>query len=150
MTGPGEGKILLPGRVELCSKTRNISVKCEIYLHVKGYSLARVTHIDLESPVINEVLAPRHSLYLPYTVVSGQLRIRLLNPIYVQPLSLMVREIRVSSKPLAETLGEGIKSWVYMGGKEGGVFLGFRKPQVRALEALAVKLGVKPRSKKIS
>jgi len=42
MSGPGYGKHEIKG--------------VKVYIHEKGKSLARVTHIDIESPVIAEII----------------------------------------------------------------------------------------------
>lgn len=41
MSGPGTGKK---------------KIKCNVYLHEKGKSNARITHIDIESPIIEEII----------------------------------------------------------------------------------------------
>lgn len=50
MTGPGEGKILLG--------------KADVYLHVKGKSRARITHIDIELPKLNKIIKPNEASYV--------------------------------------------------------------------------------------
>lgn len=50
MTGAGEGKKLLG--------------KANVYLHEKGKSLARVTHIDVELDEINEIIKPNEATYV--------------------------------------------------------------------------------------
>ena len=32
------------------------AIKCKVYLHEKGKSRARITHIDIESPVIGKII----------------------------------------------------------------------------------------------
>ncbi|RLE62625.1 MAG: hypothetical protein DRJ38_09315 [Thermoprotei archaeon] len=145
MTGPGEGKIPLKAIVELCSRTTCIPIDCDLYLHVKGYSLARVTHIDLEADILNRVVKPRSSQYCRYSVSGNYINLYLRNHVYVNELNITVRKIKISCKELIDALGDGTRSWVYLGGKYGGVFLGFKKPQVEKLEDLARKLGVAPR-----
>jgi len=49
MSGPSEGKIELN------------SVKA--YIHIKGKSHARITHIDIESPELNKIIKPKESAY---------------------------------------------------------------------------------------
>jgi len=49
MSGPGEGKILLG--------------KANIYLHLKGKSMARITHVDIENDVLNEIVKPNEATY---------------------------------------------------------------------------------------
>ena len=49
MSGPGEGKKLLRG--------------AKVYLHEKGKSRARITHIDIEHPDIDKIIKPKESTY---------------------------------------------------------------------------------------
>lgn len=49
MTGPGEGKKLLRG--------------AKVYIHEKGKSFARITHIDVEHPMINKIIKPKEATY---------------------------------------------------------------------------------------
>ena len=50
MSGPGEGKKLLG--------------KASVYMHEKGKSLARVTHIDIELDELNEIIKPGEATYV--------------------------------------------------------------------------------------
>jgi len=50
MSGPGEGKIHLG--------------KADIYIHVKGKSRARITHVDVELDELNKILKPGESTYV--------------------------------------------------------------------------------------
>jgi len=145
LTGPGEGKIPLKAIVELCSRNTCIPIECDLYLHVKGYSLARVTHVDLEADILNVVVKPKSSQYCRYSVSKDHINVYLRNHVYVEELNIIARKIRISCRELIDALGDGTRSWVYVGGKFGGIFLGFKKPQVEKLEHLARKLGVPPR-----
>lgn len=49
MSGQGEGKIKLG--------------KADVYLHVKGKSNARITHIDIELDEINKIIKPGEATY---------------------------------------------------------------------------------------
>jgi len=49
MSGAGEGKKLLRG--------------AKVYLHEKGKSNARITHIDIEHPDIDKIIKPKESTY---------------------------------------------------------------------------------------
>jgi len=49
MSGPGEGKYLLKG--------------AKVYIHEKGKSFARITHIDVEHPDISKIIKPKESTY---------------------------------------------------------------------------------------
>ena len=96
---------------------------------------------------MNEILKPGSGEYVPLEVREGALRIALKKPRYVKSLGMVVREIRVVCEELASALGEGARSWGFLGGKWGGVFLGFRRELLDGLEKLACAKGVKPRGK---
>jgi len=49
MSGPGEGKYLLKG--------------AKVYVHEKGKSQARITHIDVEHPSLNKIIKPKEATY---------------------------------------------------------------------------------------
>ena len=49
MSGPGEGKIKLG--------------KADVYIHVKGKSFARITHIDIELDELNKIIKPKEATY---------------------------------------------------------------------------------------
>lgn len=138
MTGPGEGKIPLDAKVYLSWRR----VECDVYLHVRGYSLARVTHLDVESGVLNEAIPPRASTYATAYTAAGSLRLR-----FREPLKFSfgpVRELVIECSVLCEALG-AMRDVVFVGGKEGGIFLGFRREQIGKLEELAARAGVPPR-----
>lgn len=50
MSGPGEGKIKLG--------------KADVYIHLKGKSNARVTHIDIELDELNKIIKPGEASYV--------------------------------------------------------------------------------------
>lgn len=50
MSGPGEGKKLLG--------------KANVYLHEKGKSMARITHIDIELDALNKIIRPGENSYV--------------------------------------------------------------------------------------
>ncbi len=49
MTGEGEGKIKLG--------------KADVYLHVKGKSNARITHVDVELEELNKIIKDKEATY---------------------------------------------------------------------------------------
>jgi hypothetical protein len=49
MSGPGEGK----------TEIKDVKV----YIHIKGKSRARITHIDIESPTISRIIKDREATY---------------------------------------------------------------------------------------
>ncbi len=145
MTGPAPGKIPLDIDVKLCSRNRCVNIECDVYLHLKGYSLARVTHLDLENSILNQIVPPRHAIYRPFKVYDNILRINLGKKYVLRELGIVANYIRLDGKVLSEIFNSGTHSWVYIGGKYGGIFLGFRKQQIIALEEYAAKLGYYPR-----
>jgi hypothetical protein len=53
MTGPGEGKIKIDSNVGIQTIGKPIPINnAEVYIHVKGYLNARVTHLDVEHEVL--------------------------------------------------------------------------------------------------
>ncbi|RLE70926.1 MAG: hypothetical protein DRJ43_00910 [Thermoprotei archaeon] len=147
MTGPGEGKIPLVSQIFMVARGVKVELPCDVYLHVKGYSRARVTHIDLEAGELNELLAPGFSQYLYFIAEGDELRIELGRVLYLKSLKIPVREIVIRSPTLARSIGPR-RDVVYIGGKPGGVYLGFRREVVRRLEELAIEMGVPPRKRR--
>jgi hypothetical protein len=138
VTGPGEGKIPLKARVLIGS----CELSCDVYLHVKGHSRAKVTHVDVECGELNEAVPPGAHAYATAYTKSGELRVRFREPLkafgYARELVIMCPELATVLAPMRDA--------VYVGGKEGGIFIGFRREQIRKLEAFASSLGVSPRS----
>ncbi|BBG24339.1 hypothetical protein [Sulfuracidifex tepidarius] len=110
--------------------------EAKVYVHIKGYSRARVTHIDVEDPSLKKVIPPRHSDY-PLVIWGPRVEI----PVKGHLLALE-----------SETLSKILKMQgnLYVGGKGKGVFLGFHKEQIRELEAFGTSKGVPPISKRAS
>ena len=135
MTGPAPGKIRIPGvKAILMAPGFREEVRPEAYIHLKGYSRARVTHLDLEDPVLNEkLLPPGRSMYARIRGVIGGFRLDFSR--YVDGLVL-----EVSSEALREILRPGEASIAYVGGKPGGIFIGFKKPFIQRLEEAARRI----------
>lgn len=133
MTGPGEGKIPVAAKVLVLTGSSWKPVECSVYVHVKGYSQARVTHVDVEADELNElVLSPEEHSYATAIVAGERLTVSLWKP---RKTTLLV-----ASRELSEALGP-LRSTVYVGGKQGGIFIGFRREYVRKLEDFARKKG---------
>jgi len=136
MTGPGEGKIKLSARVFLALRSgieRELE-DAEVYLHVKGYSLAKVTHLDIEHPSLNAFIPPSSGRYLYIKGVNGGLQI-----------SRGKAYVKVMNPKLNRVLGVDEWTVTWVGGKEGGIYIGFKKEHIRKLEELALEFGVEPR-----
>lgn len=50
MSGPGAGKIKLG--------------KADVYVHIKGKSNARITHVDIELSALNKIIKPGENSYV--------------------------------------------------------------------------------------
>lgn len=50
MSGPGDGKTFLG--------------KADIYIHEKGKSNARITHVDIELDALNDIILPGEATYV--------------------------------------------------------------------------------------
>ncbi|MCD6510250.1 MAG: hypothetical protein J7L11_07700 [Thermoprotei archaeon] len=144
MTGPGPGKIPLTARVFL--EPPHIELKgVEVYLHVKGYSRARVTHLDIEHPRINDIIPPSGGEFLRIQAFNGGLKIKLRRVVRFD--DRYVTEVRLLCSDINRVIGPGESSIAWVGGKEGGIYLGFRKKYVEALEEIARRRGYEPLSK---
>ena len=113
----------------------------EVYLHIKGWSRAFVTHLDVESPRMNQVIArPRQGFYakwryLPIGLVVDAARA-------LKPCILRIKNCSLFNEVF--TIGE--ESWCFVGGKVGGIFIGFRRDVIARLEDAAKRLwGIEPR-----
>lgn len=100
-----------------------------IFIHVKGYGRARVTHIDIEDPAFKKVILPRHSDYPEIEWNSKKVCI----PVKGHKLVI-----------ISDTLGNLIKlkGNIYVGGKGKGIFLGLHKEQIKSVEEYASELGI--------
>lgn len=126
LTGPGLGKLLLEGaRVFIVKRDSVKEVEAEVYIHMKGYSLARVTHLDIESQELNEFYPDEGGNFLPIIGIEDGIEIRMRGA-----------KIRVIHPLLNSVLDVGRYTRTWVGGKEGGIYIGFRKEEVRKLEKL--------------
>ncbi|RLI99604.1 MAG: hypothetical protein DRP08_07035 [Candidatus Aenigmatarchaeota archaeon] len=141
MTGPGEGKILLDDHILLYGRNRCTTVPCDVYLHVIGFIRGRVTHIDLENDILNLIVKPGESKYCKWIVRNNILRVFIGKGVYVRDVGFLVRAIGLDNDRLISVLGNGSSDYVYVGGKLGGIFLGFRKKYILRLEELAKEYG---------
>ncbi len=124
-----EGKIPINGKIKLDDTPLP---DAKIYLHIKGYARARVTHIDIEDPAFRKVILPRHS---DYPEVDWN-KSKVIIPFKGHTMYLT-----------STTLGKIIKlkGNLYVGGKGKGIFLGFHKEQLIELEKYGCKLGICPK-----
>ena len=131
MTGPAYGKIPVKAEVILSDGEETKLHDCNIYIHLKGYSLAKVTHIDMESQAFSRgrdcgvlVIGGTNS-----TIIIPKYRIKVKNKAF---RSIIIKGFTFLNK------GERIGG--YLGYKAEGVFIGLRREGIKKLEAFAKEL----------
>jgi hypothetical protein len=130
LTGPAEGKLKIEASVILLKgNSRSKLENVDVYVHLKGYALARVTHLDIEHEALNSLIPPKGGKFLIVIGVDGGLEIRF-NNIRLLVLNPLLNRI----------LEPGFKTRTWVGGKFGGIYIGFRKNEVSKLERLAETL----------
>lgn len=127
MTGPAEGKLPLDAKVYLHAEELH---NARVYVHLKGYSRANVTHLDVEHPELNSLIPPEAKTF---TLVAG-----------IENGILIITErgdkVKILHPLLNKVLERGEKTRTLVGGKFGGIFIGFRKREISKLEEIAEKL----------
>ena len=133
MTGPCKGKV--PIKVEVTLYNNHIwKVDVDAYIHIKGYALARITHLDLES----DELKFENKVEGYGAIIVGKE-----NGFVVIPREPLVKgkhrytKIKISGLNIIE---KGKRVGGYLGLKEGGIFVGFKKEILQRLEEIARKI----------
>lgn len=141
MTGPAEGKIKLEASVSLQEGSNRVELRdAVVYVHLKGYALARVTHLDVEHEALDGLLPLKGGRFLTVRGVESGLEIKL-EPVRGKPAQ--PQTLTLLCPVLNRVLNAGEKTRTWVGGKRNGLYIGFRKPEVEKLEALtqAVRVG---------
>ena len=130
MTGPAIGKV--PVDVEVTLYNNHIwRPSVNAYIHIKGFSLARVTHLDLENDEFN---------FENKTKGFGAIIVGRYNGFVVVIREPLIkgkhRYTRVEVKGL-NIIEKGRRIGGYLGLKEGGIFIGFKKEILQRLEEIA-------------
>ncbi len=111
MTGPAVGKIRVGGKEITFLSSRKIERDVDVYIHLKGYSLARVTHLDVE---YGEFWKHIEDGFMKIVGVSGGILV-------------IPKDKKVYCKVLFEFANEivGIneETWGFVGRKEGDFIL---------------------------
>jgi hypothetical protein len=123
MTGAGEGKLPLNSKVYLDGK----EIGARVYIYLKGYSLARVTHLDIEHPSL-ELIPPKIGKFLMIRGTGDGIKLRVKG-----------KELELVDAILKEVLNSGERMRTWVGGKVRGIYIGFRKGRMEKLELIARK-----------
>jgi hypothetical protein len=139
MTGPAVGKLKLEAEVFLEPGHFKLD-GASVFIHLKGYSLARVTHLDIEHEALDNLIPPKRGGLHRIEGVRGGISIKLKNP--KETSRGIIKSVRVKCSHLNSILKPGEITITWVGGKAGGIYIGFRKPQIALMERLArEKLG---------
>ena len=127
MTNPAEGKLLLDAQVYLNDAELE---NAHVYVHLKGFARATVTHLDIEHPALSGLIPPKVRTFLWIVGIENGILIRMEND----------DRVKVICPLLNLVLEKGEKTKTCVGGKYKGWFIGFRKREMLKLEALAANL----------
>ena len=127
MTGPAEGKLPLDAKVYLNAEELP---NAHVYIHLKGYSRATVTHLDIEQPKLNRIIPPKAK--------TSNWIVGIENGILI--ITDKEDKVQILHPLLNKVLQRGEKTRTLVGGKFGGVFIGFRKREIRKLEQIAADI----------
>jgi hypothetical protein len=139
MTGPAAGKLeLKKAKVYLQSKDKKILLEDPtVYVHLKGYALARVTHLDVEHDLLDNIVSPKRGYFLSIHGINGGIEIKVEKEIKHENKTIAVIGVEIRHRNLNKVLEPGEKTRTWVGGKFGGIYIGFRKEHVERLEKLA-------------
>jgi len=130
MTGEAFGKIKLKNaKIFVKENDKSKEVKGNVFIHLKGYALARVTHLDIEAKGLEDLIEKGKGDFLVVCGIKNGIRIRIKKNFYVEVFH------KILNKVLKER--ERIMTWV--GKKEGGIYVGFKKKYIEKLEEIARK-----------
>jgi hypothetical protein len=127
MTAPIEGKLPLDAQVYLNEEKLE---NAQVYVHLKGYARATVTHLDIEHPGLTGIIPPKTRTFIWLIGIEDGILIRTEKGDTVKILQPLLNKV----------LHRGEKTKTCVGGKFNGLFIGFRKRELTTLEALAAYL----------
>lgn len=136
MTGPAYGKLLLKNSkvIVRLGTSKKLLEGADVYIHVKGYSLARVTHLDIEHRGLDGLIRGKGA-FLTITGTEGGIEIKIGKGKTVEVINPLLKKVL--------PLKVWTRAWV--GAKEGGMYVGFKKDHVRLLEDIArEEFGLEP------
>jgi hypothetical protein len=123
VTGEGEGKV----RLECNATLDKEKIEAKVFIHMRGHSEATVTHLDVESPALN--IHPGKGEFGPVLGIEGGIKVLLCE-----------RRVRVLDPRLNDVLPQGKRTFTWIGQKQDGIFVGFKKGEMQKLEELGKAL----------
>lgn len=140
MTGPAEGKLKLDATVYLSSDEEKTKLEgAVVYIHLKGYAEAKVTHLDIEHDLLGNIIPPKRGEFLTIKGSKGRIEIKLEKDREIEHKNklMKVKGIEIIHPYLNHILQPGEKTRTWVGGKFGGIYIGFRKNEIEKLEEIA-------------
>lgn len=144
----------IPGKLRLDASTVLMpcerKIDAEVYIHLKGYARARVSHLDVEKIGLGKVIRRGRGNFLEIRGVENGLEVVLRErcQIILDGEEFAVSSIIVASPLLNKIVEEGASTRAWVGRKYDGIYIGFRKAELERLEKLALeKFGMKPLKK---
>jgi len=139
------GKIKLDAETVLVPSGRRIDAS--VYLHLKGYARARVSHLDVEKIGLGRIIHRGRGNFLEVKGTRRGLEIlaRESRAIEIDGEQTSVSSIAIICATLNEILKEDESTRAWVGRKYDGVYISFRREEMQKLEKLALKrFGVRP------
>jgi len=142
------------GKIKLNAQTfvmpRRDKVHASVYIHLKGYARARVSHLDIEKVGLSKVIHRGRGNFLQVKGIKQGIEItmRESKEIEIDGKKSEVSSVIVLDPLLNEVLEKGKSTRAWVGRKYDGVYIGFRKEEIEKLEKMALeKFGIKPLKK---
>ena len=122
-------------------------IDAEVYIHLKGYARARVSHLDIEKIGLGKVIRRGRGNFLEVRGVENGLEVilREKRQIILDGEEIVVLSIVVACSLLNEVIEKEKSTRAWIGRKYDGIYIGFRRAELERLEKLALeKFGIKP------
>ena len=144
----------IPGKIQLSASTILMpcerEIDAEVYIHLKGYARARVSHLDVEKIGLGRVIHRGRGNFLEIKGIENGIEVVLKEKrqITLDKEELAVSSIVIKCPFLNKIIEEGSSTRAWVGRKYDGIYIGFRKAELEKLEKLALeKFGMKPLKK---
>ena len=122
-------------------------IDAEVYIHLKGYARARVSHLDIEKIGLGKVIRRGRGNFLEIRGVENGLEVilREKRQIILDGEEIVVSSIVIACSLLNEVIEKKKSTRTWIGRKYDGIYIGFRRAELDRLEKLALeKFGIKP------
>jgi len=147
MTTASAGKIRINADVYLVLQKEKVKADADVYIHVKGYMRARVTHVDIEDKIFGRIIHRGRGNMLEIRGIKGGIEIKPKSPreMDINGSKILVHALEVHHPILNEVLGIGESTVTWVGRKYDGIYIGFKENEMKKLERIAEKTyGFKP------